>query len=93
MKLFWWLTLLVCGLAVSPRTSKKRRLAESSDEEPLDVPTSRNSAGERLLSDEESIELPPDPWAASDEFTLDLKRRWARGTLSSVDVHQLAKKS
>ena len=89
MKLFLciWL-ILVCGLAV--RTSKKRRLAELSDEEPLDVPTSRNSVGsssriERLSSDDESI---PEP--ARDKFTRDLKHKWAKGKLTSTDVQSLA---
>ena len=84
-----WLILVVCGLAV--RTSKKRRLAELSDEEPLDVPTSRNSVGsssriERLSSDDESIPEPP----ARDKFTRDLKHKWAKGKLSSMDVQSLA---
>ena len=92
MKLFWciWL-ILVCGLAV--RTSKKRRLAELSDDEPLDAPTSRNSAGsssriERLSSEDESI--PEPPARKVDKFTRDLKHRWAKGKLSSSDVHSLA---
>ena len=80
---------LRCGLAV--RTSKKRRLAEPSDDE--DAPTSRNSAGsssriERLSSEDESI--PEPPAREDDPFTRDLKHRWAKGKLTSADVHSLA---
>ena len=92
MKLFWciWL-ILVCGLAV--RTSRKRRLAELSDDEPQDAPTSRNSAGsssriERLSSEDESI--PEPPARDLDKFTRDLKHRWAKGKLTSADVQSLA---
>ena len=81
-------TLLVCGLAV--RTSRKRRLAESSEEEPLDVPASRNSAGSSSRIETLSDDATP---YARDEFTIDLKHRWAKGTLSSVDVQSLANKA
>ena len=93
MKLFLCLWLILeCGLAVKIG-SRKRRLAESSDEEPQDGPTSRNSAGsssriERLSSEDESI--PEPPAREDDPFTRDLKHRWAKGKLTSADVHSLA---
>ena len=97
MKLFrcTWLLLLVWGFYfnVAVKTSLKRRLAaESSDEEPLGVPTSSNSAGKRGGIRQRLLEgTSEEPISSQDgPFTRDLKRKWAKGELSSAAVQSLA---
>ena len=69
----------------------KRKVAwSSSDEEPLEEASTSVGSSSTRFSRLERIPDPPERPTLDQPFTRDLRKKWAKGKLSSADVQSLA---